>query len=373
MKINEAKNLLKTNLRLATQKDIYIATELVSGPGIGKSSINEQAACDMSVELGCPVAYIPFFLSTVEPPDVRGFGIPEKMPSGERRMVYTKAPWMPGGDNGFIAENGELRRAKAGEMAPCGIINLDEFRQAGQDTQKPAAELFLNRRVGESFLPDHYIVTACSNRENDRSGVQRELAFITNRRMVIKIEPNLQAWVDWAEKQDVHPLAIAFARTKPDAVFADKIPEKSGPFCTPRSLVMLSQYIGEYDMATFTEAAMGLIGEGTATEFVAFLRVAEQLPKFEEIVANPEKVAVPTRPDASFAAMQMIAHRVCEKTAVQAFKYLSRMSKEFQVAGLRGTFHRVPNVVRSPDFAAWLRDNKSLVMAANLISKGPSK
>lgn len=369
MKINEAKNLIKTNLRLAATKGIHIAIELVSGPGLGKSSINEQAACEMSLEFGEPVAYIPFFLSTVEPPDVRGFGIPEKLPNGERRMVYTKAPWMPGGDNGFIAEQGRLRRAKAGEVPRFGIVNLDEFRQASLDTQKPAAELFLNRRVGESHLPDGYIVTACSNREIDRSGVQRELAFITNRRMVIKIEPNLDAWVNWAEKNGVHPLAIAFARTKPGTVFADTVPEKPGPFCTPRSLCMLSQLIGELDMATFTEAACGLIGEGAAGEFVAFLRVAEQLPTFEEIVANPTGTEVPKRPDASYAAMQMIAHRVDDKTAKAAFTYLKRMGREFQVAGLRAAFNRCPNLVRTPDFAAWLRDNKDLVMAANLLGR----
>lgn len=369
MKINEAKALIKTNLQLAATKGKHVAIELVSGPGLGKSAINEQAACEMSVQLGEPVGYIPFFLSTVEPPDVRGFGIPETVAGGERRMVYTKAPWMPGGDNGFIAESGVLRRAKAGEITKYGLVNLDEFRQAGLDTQKPAAELFLHRRVGESFLPDGWIVTACSNRESDRSGVQRELAFITNRRCVINIEPNLDAWVSWAEKSNVHPMAIAFARSKPGTVFADKVPEKPGPFCTPRSLVMSSEYIGETDMGTFTELACGLVGEGAATEFVAFLRVAEELPSFEDIVADPMKVPVPQKADASYAAMQMITHRVDDKTAVAAFKYLSRMPKEFQVAGLRGTFNRVPNVVRSPDFAAWLRENKQLVLSANLVKK----
>lgn len=372
MKINEAKTLVKKLLSMAHEKQIYVAAELVSGPGMGKSSSIEQAACEMSVELKQPVAYIPFFLSTVESPDVRGFGIPTKPETtgGRHRMVYTEAPWMPGGDSGFIAENGVLRRAKAGEPVPeLGVLNLDEFRQAGLETQKPAAELFLNRRVGESHLPPGYIVVACSNREQDRSGVQRELAFITNRRMVIKIEPNMDVWITWAEKNNVHPLAIAFARFKPATVFAAEVPEKSGPFCTPRSLVMLSQLIGELDMATFTEAACGTIGDGAAAEFVAFLRVAEQLPKFEDIVADPTKVPVPNRPDASYAAMQMIAHRIDDKTARAAFTYLKRMGREFQVAGLRGTFNRVPALVRAPDFASWLRDNKDLVMASNLLGK----
>lgn len=366
MKIDEAKNLIKGNLRRAIEKAIYVATEFQSGPGMGKSSIHEQAACEMSLELKRPVGLYFEFLSTKESPDVRGFGLPSQ---DRKRMVYTEAPWMPG-DNWRIAEGGKMRAANKGEIPECGILCLDEFRQAAHDTQKPAAELFLNRQVGESRLPDGFIVTACSNRETDRSGVQRELAFITNRRMEIKIEPNLDAWVNWAEKTDIHPLAIAFARTKPGTVFTDTVPEKSGPFCTPRSLVKCSYLIGEMDMATFTECAAGLIGEGAAGEFVAFLRVAEQLPKFEEIVKDPKGTPVPDkRPDASFATMQMIAHRVDKNTALAAFTYLSRMPKEFQVAGLRGTFNRVPELVHSPDFAAWLRDNKQLVMAANLVSK----
>lgn len=367
MKISEAKDLIKSNIRLAINKGTYIATEFVSGPGMGKSAIHEQAAIEMSVELGQPVWFGAFFLSTVEQPDVRGFGVPT---ADRQHMQYTKAPWMPGNGMGYVAEAGKLRKmTKEGPIPGMGILCLDEFGQASADVRKPAAELLLKRQVGESRLPDNYIVTACSNREEDRSGVQRSLAFIDNRRMQIKIEPNLDAWVSWAEKQAVDPMAIAFARTKPGTVFADKVPEKPGPFCTPRSLVMLSTLIGEMDMATFTECACGLIGEGAAGEFVSFLRVAEQLPKFEDIVRDPKGVAVPTRPDASYAAMQMIAHRVDESTAVAAFQYLSRMSKEFQVAGLRGTFNRVPQIVRSPEFASWLRDNKQLVMAANLIAK----
>jgi hypothetical protein len=350
MKINEAKSLIKTNLNLALNKGIYISTLFISGPGLGKSSIVQQATEELSVELGRPVGCKPFFLTTVEPPDVRGFGLPDKDSEGNRIMTFTLPPWA----------------VRKGEPE-VGILFLDELGQASHDVQKPAAELLLNRRVGSYSLPPGWIVVAASNRESDRSGVQRELAFITNRRMVIKIEPNLDAWVHWAETKDIHPLAIAFARTKPGIVFADTIPEKPGPFCTPRSLVMLSQLIGELDMGTFTEAACGLIGEGAAGEFVAFLRVAEQLPKFEDIVANPSGCEVPKRADASYAAMQMIAHRVDDKSAKAAFTYLKRMGKEFQVAGLRGTFHRCPQMVRTPDFAAWLRDNKELVMAANLL------
>ena len=372
MKISEMKDTIKMFLNLAIEENEYVASEYVSGPGLGKTSANEQCAVEMSIKLNEPVAYIPFILSTIEPPDVRGYGLPVKlMIAGieTHGMKFTRAPWMPGGANGYIAEKGVLRRAIAGEIAKVGIVCLDEFRQAQLDTQKPAAELFLNRRVGESHLPDRYIVTACSNREQDRSGVQRELAFITNRRIVYKVTPDMDCWVSWAEKNKIHPLAVAFGQAHPELVFADSVPDKSGPFCTPRSLVMLSKLIGKQDMGMFTESAVGSVGEGTAGIFVSFLRVAEQLPKFEEIVAHPKTCEVPTRPDASYAAMQMVAARVDDKTAKPAFEYLKRMSREFQVAGLRGTFNRCPALVRTPDFAHWLRDNKELVMAANLLGK----
>jgi hypothetical protein len=351
MKINEAKALIIKTLELA-DKGIYNAMLFESGPGLGKSSIVEQACADYGHKIGEPVMCKAFHLTTVEPPDVRGFGVPTKDSTGKPAMVFTTPPWA-------VQPNEPAR----------GILFLDELGQASHDVQKPAAELLLHRRVGSYQLPPGWIVVAASNRETDRSGVQRELAFITNRRIRLKIEPNLDAWVDWAEKTGVHPLAIAFAKVKPGAVFADTIPEKPGPFCTPRSLVMLSQFIGELEMAMFTEVAAGLIGEGAAAEFVAFLRVAEQLPSFEEIVANPSSAELPKRSDASYAAMQMVAHRVDDKTAKACFTYLKRMGREFQVAGLRGAFNRSPGLVRTPDFAAWLRDNKELVMAANLLGK----
>lgn len=360
MKINQAKQLIKKNFELALNKGVYLSTLLVSGPGLGKSSIVQQAAAELSSQLGEPVACRAFHLTTVEPPDVRGFGLPDKSPDGKRIMTFTLPPW-----------------AVRATDPRYGILFLDELGQASHDVQKPAAELLLHRQVGDYKLPGTegqpagdggcWIVVAASNRDTDRSGVQRELAFITNRRMCINVTPDLDAWAEWAEKNGIHPLAIAFAKFKPGSVFADKIPEKPGAFCTPRSLCMASNLIGEYDEEMFIEAASGLMGEGTAAEFIAFLRVASKVPKFEEIVANPEKTPVPDKPDASFAVMQMISHQVSDKTARAAFKYLKRMPREFQVAGLRGTFHRCPELVRGPEFALWLRENKDLVLQANLM------
>lgn len=354
MYLNQAIDFIVDMYFLQQETKTRFAIELVSGPGLGKSEGIQQAAQKIAKRLGKPMAVKPFFLTTVEPPDVRGFGLPGKDEAGNLTMQFTRAPWMP----------------KAGEPDH-GFIFLDEFGQAQQDVAKPAAELLLNGRVGESQLPIEYMVVAASNRETDRSGVSRSLAFIENRKMQIKIQPHLDSWVEWAETRAINPWAIAYARANPGDVFKDAIPDKPGPFCTPRTLVKVSHMMGKLSMDVFSEAASGYVGEGVAAKLVAFLRVAEQLPKYEEIIAAPEKCRLPDkdRPDAQYATMQMIAHRVDAQTAKPAFKYLQRLPKEFQVAGLKATLRRTPQLVQTPDFAAWIKDNKELVMSANILDR----
>jgi len=352
--IRQAKELIKALYKRQIETGIRFTVELESGPGLGKSEMTDQLAEEIGKELNVEFACKDFFLNSKEAPDIGGFGLPDEDDDGAKIMTYTRAPWMP----------------RAGDPTH-GFIFLDEFRQSQHDVQKPSAELLLKGRVNDSWLPITYMVLAASNREKDRSGVQRELMFVTNRRMLITITPDLDSWVDWAERKgDIHWAAIAFAKHKPGIIFQDEVPEKSGPFCTPRSFVQMSYLIEQLPMDLFTEAAAGYIGEGAAAEFTSFLRVVEQLPTFEEIVADPKGCKLPesNRPDAQFATMQMIAHRADGDTAAPAFNYLKRMPQEFQVAGLKATLKRQPQVLNNPDFAKWVKENKQLIVGANLLS-----
>lgn len=352
MNLRQLKKLVKQVYKVQIETGVRYAIHMISGPGLGKSSVVDQLALELGKTLGVPFANQPFFLNSKEAPDVGGYGLPDDDEDGEKIMTWTRAPWMP--------------RANDPQH---GFVFLDEFRQSQHDVQKVSAELLLNGRVNASQLPITYMVLAASNREGDRSGVNRELAFVTNRTMEIKIEPDLDSWVEWAEKEGVHWGAIAFAKRFPGKVFQDKIPEKPGPFCSPRSFVQASRLMDVIDQDLFVEAAQGLIGEGTAAEFIAFMRVVEELPEYSEIVADPEGVKIPKidRPDALYAAMQMVAYCVTPETAVQALTYIKRMPKEFQVAGLKAAMRKSPHILTSKDFAMWCRDNSELIKSANLL------
>lgn len=352
MYLNQAIIATSKLYQLQQQTGERFSVEFVSGPGQGKSEAQWQIRKAVMALCGYQDFTIkPFFLSTVEPPDVRGWPFREG-----RKMDFTDAPWMPDSND---ANN--------------GVVFLDEFRQAGHDTQKPAAELLLNGAVGSSRLPIEYMVIAASNREQDRSGVQRELAFVTNRRVLVPIQPNLDSWVEWAEDPewgDVHWIGIAFAKHMPGIVFSDKVPEKPGPFCTPRSFVKTTRMIGHFTDAEFSELAAGTMGEGAAAEFISYMRVVDQLPEFEEIKKDPKKCKLPdsSRPDAQHACTQMIAHRVDAESAEPAFEYLKRMPREFQVSGIKAAMRKTgPALLQSKTFAGWLRQNKDLLVAANLL------
>jgi hypothetical protein len=352
MTVNQAVALIEEVYFLQINTGVRFAIELIGPPGVGKDDGIAQAAARIAARLAKPFKVRDFFLTTVESPDIRGFGLPGKDTNGDAIMQFTKAPWAP--------------RANDPEH---GFVFLNEFGQASHDVAKPSAELFLNGRVGDTSLPITYMVIAASNRERDRSGVGRGLAFINNRKMEIHVRPDLDSWVDWAERKGINPFAIAFAKFKPNVIFGDEVPEKPGPFCTPRTFCKVAHMIGTLPIDMFTIAAQGYMGAGAGAELVAFLRVAEELPKWEEIVKDPEKVRIPKeRVDATYAAMQMVAHRVDPSTAKPAFTFLKRLGREFQVAGLKAVLRRCPTMVQSPDFAAWLRENKELVMATNLLN-----
>lgn len=353
MNIRNAKKLIKQVYRQQVKTGKRYSIHMVGGPGVGKSCAVKQLSEELGREMAVPFANLEFFLNSKEAPDIGGYGLPDDDDDGGKIMVWTRAPWMP----------------RANDPVH-GFVFLDEFRQSQHDVQKVSAELLLNGKVNASQLPTTYMVLAASNRESDRSGVGRELAFVANRMMEIYIEPDLDSWVEWAEKEGVHWGAVAFAKRRPGVVFRDKVPDKPGPFCSPRSFVAASYLMDELDQDLFVEAAGGLIGEGAAAEFTAFMRVVDELPEYRQIVDDPEGAKMPNveRPDALYACMQMVAHNVTPETATPAFKYITRMPSEFQVAGLKAALRKSPHILTSRDFATWCRDNQGLIKAANLLS-----
>ena len=349
-------------LDLSVNPKTRLAVELVSQPGLGKSDFVASLIQSQSARTGQPWGFATCFLATQTPSDMLGFMVPTTDDKGRARSVFTMPSWYQTTDGQTV------------EDYPRGILFLDEYGQGEADVKRASAELLLNGRLGPWTLPAGWTVIAASNRANDRSGVTKSFDFVINRRMEVHVTASIDAWKEWALAAGVHPIAVHFASENPGIVFPDGVPDRQGPWCTPRSLVKANDLLQALrpegmpdDQLPEDGAALqlvsGLIGEAAAAQLFATIRLASEMPPFDEIIAKPGTTRVPTKPDACYLIAYQIAHRTTRQNADAAITYIERMPAEFSFIYAKAAITRDRSLGATPAFSKWCVRNASLVNA----------
>jgi len=349
--------------------DAGISTHLKSAPGRGKSEFVEELVKDLSKRDGFEWGFVTCFLGTMTPSDLLGYMVPTrtKTAAGDEFLAstFTVPPWMMTAPSQGFPHGRHINEFKR------GIVFLDEFGQADGDTKKSAAQLLLKGEVGPHRLHKGIAIIAASNGKNHRSGVTKDFDFVINRQDEINITDDLPSWLDWAAAHGVSPVAMAFAQQNPQIVFEDGVPKEQGPWTTPRSLVMADKLMqikakrngGKMmDDAATVEQVQGILGGGAA-QFFAFVKLDREMPKYEEIVANPSKVKVPSKPDAMMLVCYSLAHQIKPSDAAQVIEYMERMPKEFAVTFATTACRRQPQLVATKAVSDWAKQNSSLMAA----------
>lgn len=342
------------------------AVELVSPPGRGKSTFVEEIIKEHSTKDhmgGLAIA----FLGTYTPVDMLGFMVPQKHHTDTRgdflRSTFTEPTWMTTEDGRSMSD------------FPWGMLFLDEYGQAEPDVKKASANLLLNGKLGPHRLPPGWVVWAASNRTSDRSGVTKSYDFVINRRLEIHIKDDIEGWITWAQKHDVHPTLVSFAEKNPNIVFTESVPDKQGPWCTPRSLVMASRLLEcmsgrpgvlpEGDQAI--QHTAGLIGAGAATQLAAHIRLEDKIPVWADILAQPTTCRLPEQPDAQMLVCFHTSGRVDAKSLPRVITYIKRLPKEFQSVFVKYATRRDGLLMSEKDMVKWVTENATLmssIMAA---------
>lgn len=336
-----------------------LTIELISAPGRGKSDVVRQITEVMSQpgdECGLAVK----MLGTSSPIDLLGFMVPGKDEEGKLVSTFTRPDWQ-------TTESGKPMHAYKR-----GVLFLDEFGQAEGDVKKAAADLLLNNRVGPHRMPPGWVVWAASNRMSDRSGVTKNFDFIINRRLEIHIQDDLTSLIEWMSQNNVTPTTMAFTQQNPQVVFTDGVPEKQGPWATPRSVVMADRLLksmspdGGQTLPTSpvaVELVAGLIGQGAAAQMMAFVRLKDDLPTTAEILKDPMNAKVPAKPDAQMLVSFSLAAIVDKGNAQPVIDYMGRLPKEFGVTFAKSACKREPMLVNTTAFTSWIAKNASLMAA----------
>lgn len=337
--------------------------ELFSSPGRGKSEFINSLPPMMSRLTGDKWGFASCFIATQTPTDMMGFMVPERIK--DRLMSsFTMPTWMQtidpvtGLPDGGCALDYEY-----------GVLHLEEFGQGEADTKRSSSELLLNKRLGQWGLGRGWCVWASSNYASDRSGVTKSFDYLINRRGEIKINDDLASWERWALSHGVSPILITFAKQNPNIVFSEGVPEKQGPWCTPRSLVACEKVLmkmadADGKIPTSPEAneiASGMIGVGGASQLFAMIQLSHVMPAYEDIVKDPKGTQVPTRPDAQMLVCYSLAARVTDKVMKPIVTYIERFPKEFAVTFAKSAARRDPDLIDTEAFSEWCVKNQTLM------------
>lgn len=361
---NQLRKLMPVYLN--TGKTIH----LKSSPGRGKSTFVKDLCKDMERRTGEPFGLSILFLANCCPTDISGAQYKGQMEYNGKNITISD-PALP---QWQITSEGKLT-----SEYKRGILFLDEYGQGDADTKRMSAELKLNKQIDRWVLGgenrDGWSVICASNYTTDRSGVQKDFDHCINRETQIEIQDDLDSLLEWMDENNVTEITKHFTRENPHIVFTAGVPDKQGPWCTPRSAVENDEILREFsedggetipDTPEMIELSAGRIGAPAAQAFFTSVKLAREMPPYSEIVANPTKAKLPEKIDAQYLIAHKLAARVSADDIEPVVRYASRMPKELQVTLARAACVRNRKLVMTPAMIKWSKDNASLMAAINL-------
>ena len=243
MNISEAKEQIKNAMTAYFTKDEFgnykIPVEkqrpvfLMVPPGSGKTAIMEEVAAELGVGL---VSY-----SMAHHTRQSALGLPfivKKNYGGEEYDVseYTMSE--------IIASVYDMMEETGAKE---GILFLDEINCVSE-TLAPAMLLFLQYKVfGRHRVPEGWIVVTAGNPPEYNRSV-REFDIVTwDRLKRIDVEPDFDAWKEYAYQAGVHPAVMTYLNIKKDDFYKVETTVEGKRFVTARGWEDLSKMIQLYE------------------------------------------------------------------------------------------------------------------------------
>lgn len=277
---------------------------LLGSPGIGKTSTTRTLADNMQTA----VRSNPKLAKLI-------FGErPPKEPTAICRVLDLSS-MLPEDLNGLPFRDGQTTKFCAFDWlhemcqpGAFGVLCLDDLPAAAPMMQVAARQISLERRIHDHHLSPGIFIVVTGNRREDKSAASTLPAHFRNSVLLLDVDIDVDEWAKWAGQQDhMHQVIPAYLRFKREHLsMLPKDSDKRGAFATPRTWAKLG---AQFDVAESADClfdvASGLVGEGVATSFNAFVKVRNNLVDPEKVFDNPEK-ALPN-PDSMGSPDKLVA------------------------------------------------------------------
>jgi len=342
------------NLSMISEKAITIAQAAVllelltdagdtvmmwGAPGVGKTDIVAQLGAKKKRKV------ISFHAALRETVDLRG--IPH--------VVDGKTVWVVPDELPNAERDGEF-----------GYLFCDEINQASPQMQAVLGGLILEGKVGDYRLPPGWRVICAGNRVSDRAAAQRMPTHLRNRMAHLFIEPDVDAWVKWANAAGVAPEVVAWVRLRRgenngQGVLHVMPKGDENAFPTCRSVTKAAKHVGapkEHRMRLFAS----LIGDAYAADLDGFIELYRSIGALEDIIANPDKANVPTEPSLRYAVCTGLGRLATRKNFGAIIKYAQRLNRESEILVVTDATGRDETLKNVACYGEWASRNSDLTV-----------
>lgn len=235
-----------------------------------------------------------------------------------------------------------------------GILFLDELNAAPPLTQAALYQLVLDRQLGEYRLPDDWAIVAAGNREGDRAVTSRMPSPLANRFIHLQFDVDVDDWCQWAMGNGIVTEVAAFIRFRPALLFDFKPDRNDKAFPTPRSWEFVSNILKtQPDKAIEYDMLSGTVGEGAATELLAFLKIWRTLPNPDVVLMQPDKAAIPRDPATLYAITTAISRKATDNNIDRVVTYANRLPDEFSALLINDALMRQPSLANTRAYIEW--------------------
>jgi len=263
------------------------------------------------------------------------------------------------------------------------ILMIDEFGKANPSVKNGMMRVMLERTMGTKKLPEGSIVFATTNLGAEGVG-DLLMPHHRNRITVVRMKkPTADEWIEgFAFNAGIHPSMILWVKEEGARLFQsfeevdnpdDQVsgnpyiyhPKSQRPaFVTPRSLELASRWLWAKDKISdnaLKSNLMGTIGDRAGADLGAYIKLVDELPKQDEIKADPKNAKIPT----TSSGVVMVVYRALatmNKDFIDPFmEYLNRLDKEaqalFAMQVRNPKYNKQTIVMGNKKFTQWCMDN----------------